>query len=490
MHMLAEPLLVCDTCALPRGIAFLSSWKNQDLKWGLYILQLAADMPRVCVTASCGSIIYQKACRKCGMPTVPTMPHETRNIHVNAQTMVKAKNTLQYLEDRESVERGATVGKYTAEDSERLFRACFPRFQDVFAFTALSTASEAQEFLLSVVCAEVAYAYGMAPNITLSLNYAPYSCLLKLVRHNQHFSLFEAPGKLLFISFPGTHDQRTFAVSLHFGLTKYEDSSRPVDDPTAPLGENGEYQNPSGGIPKTAESCVHEGFAGEARKSAFQIEELVKDAINDGYRLIFSGHSLGGAVAQLVALHMLRAHPGVLTERLRCFSIGAPLVGNYQLTQYIEGCGWRSNFHSIVYGSDVVPRLLCADIYIRSLRGQFGRMLTTLGSSLQKWITFSSGPKGDLENTTAPRDDQIRDWKDCFESKDTLLSKNEIQTQDMYACFGRYHFLNYGETKYFSTDDPEVVLRRLKEGCGRKFSLQDHSMSSYNQAIFLHLYSV
>jgi pimeloyl-ACP methyl ester carboxylesterase len=57
-----------------------------------------------------------------------------------------------------------------------------------------------------------------------------------------------------------------------------------------------------------------------------------------------------------------------------------------------------------------------------------------------------------------------------------------------FACFGRYHFVQYGAYGYVSTDDSETAFQILKHGSGERAVLQDHSVAAYNRGLMLHLY--
>ncbi|EKF31488.1 class 3 lipase, putative [Trypanosoma cruzi marinkellei] len=488
VHMLSEPMKVCNRCALPYGIATLSRCKGHNhLLWGLYVLQRATEMPKVCIAPSCSTITYHSVCFNCGLPTTTTRLHEERLVRLDVKELAKVADSVKYLEADEFSVRCATVDKYAAEEVEKSFRVLFPRVQEVLAFPTLNSVVEAQDLLLSVISSTVAYEYGNFPSLTMSLSDVPYSRLLKLIRSSPRYSVFEAPGKVKFVSFPGTHDYRTFNVNMRCGRIKQQVWSRLVDGLTGSSDTSAEFRQLCGGVRLMWEARVHQGFAHEAEESTQQIEQLVNDVRQNGYRLVLSGHSLGGAVAQLVAIRLLRAHPGILKDKLKCISIGAPLVGNYQLAQCVERCGWRSNFHHLVYRSDIVPRLLCVDQMARDLADQFIQSVLTLPSSLQRWLKSTSNSNEGPMKAMDAMDTQIKEGKDSVEGEKTPPPTTEHRVHRMYACFGRYHFLNHGGVNYFSTDDSEVAFHRLKEGCGSDNNLLDHSISSYNRAVFLQL---
>ncbi|KAG8089558.1 hypothetical protein GUJ93_ZPchr0011g27012 [Zizania palustris] len=81
-----------------------------------------------------------------------------------------------------------------------------------------------------------------------------------------------------------------------------------------------------------------------------------------GKAVVFTGHSLGGAIAALAALHYLcilssswayAPAPPVL-----CVTFGSPLLGNKALSKAILREQWASSFCHVVSQHDVIPRLL------------------------------------------------------------------------------------------------------------------------------------
>ncbi|KAK9902102.1 hypothetical protein WJX75_004516 [Coccomyxa subellipsoidea] len=97
--------------------------------------------------------------------------------------------------------------------------------------------------------------------------------------------------------------------------------------------------------------------------SSFKRE--LEDAVTSGKRIIFTGHSLGGAVATLAALMLLNsARLGLLSGgspphlNMACCTFAAPLVGSKELGVAVAEMGWHTHFLHIVRRHDIVPRLL------------------------------------------------------------------------------------------------------------------------------------
>ncbi|CAO2140704.1 unnamed protein product [Urochloa humidicola] len=81
-----------------------------------------------------------------------------------------------------------------------------------------------------------------------------------------------------------------------------------------------------------------------------------------GKAVVFTGHSLGGAIAALAALHYLCISSSTSTwgpaPPVLCVTFGSPLLGNEALSKAILRERWGGNFCHVVSQHDVVPRLL------------------------------------------------------------------------------------------------------------------------------------
>ncbi|XP_062183134.1 lipase-like PAD4 isoform X1 [Phragmites australis] len=81
-----------------------------------------------------------------------------------------------------------------------------------------------------------------------------------------------------------------------------------------------------------------------------------------GKAVVFTGHSLGGAIAALAALHYLCISSSSSTlapaPPVLCVTFGSPLLGNEALSSAILRERWSGNFCHVVSQHDIVPRLL------------------------------------------------------------------------------------------------------------------------------------
>jgi len=192
-----------------------------------------------------------------------------------------AKARADYEADsaKEFSQSSTTFVKYVMGTAERV-----PRFHP----TNMDTNAR---LLLGLVCAGLCYEYAGYPHLTLHEHIFPFMQAVRLLNSQQLYSIFEAPGKVRFVAFPGTHDSRTALTDVKFARTDIA------------IMRKLNYDNSlHGGIVQTGFFRAHTGFLTEANKV---ILPEVLDWIHDGYEVVYCGHSLGGAIATLATVHML-----------------------------------------------------------------------------------------------------------------------------------------------------------------------------------------
>lgn len=69
--------------------------------------------------------------------------------------------------------------------------------------------------------------------------------------------------------------------------------------------------------------------------------------------LLIAGHSLGGSVAVLCTLRLLRAlTPSAGAPPISCICYGTPAVGNAALARHVDDAGWSQHFVSFALPGD------------------------------------------------------------------------------------------------------------------------------------------
>lgn len=101
---------------------------------------------------------------------------------------------------------------------------------------------------------------------------------------------------------------------------------------------------------------VHKGFV--ARAAAVPAEQLWRLAAVRGKRLVFTGHSMGGAVAKLCALKLLTQLPATLHHTVSAVGFATPPLGNAAVAAAVAERGWDARLKNIMLPEDWVPGAL------------------------------------------------------------------------------------------------------------------------------------
>ncbi|KAL2504695.1 Lipase-like PAD4 [Abeliophyllum distichum] len=89
--------------------------------------------------------------------------------------------------------------------------------------------------------------------------------------------------------------------------------------------------------------------------------DKMSELVNESKSLVFTGHSVGGAIASLSALWLLSSLPKTsISTAVFCITFGSPMLGNESLSRAILHERWGGNFYHVVGQHDIVPRLLFA----------------------------------------------------------------------------------------------------------------------------------
>ncbi|KAJ2569072.1 26S proteasome regulatory subunit rpn6 [Coemansia sp. RSA 1807] len=103
-------------------------------------------------------------------------------------------------------------------------------------------------------------------------------------------------------------------------------------------------------------SMVHHGFLSAYRAVAPNVTSAISRLVaqHPTYKLVFTGHSLGGAESALCAVDMLSRYPQ-LKQRTYIYTYGMPRVGNDVWANMVEKMSVPA--YRVVYESDLVPHI-------------------------------------------------------------------------------------------------------------------------------------
>ncbi|KAK7286747.1 hypothetical protein RJT34_21966 [Clitoria ternatea] len=193
--------------------------------------------------------------------------------------------------------------------------------------------------------------------------------------HVPHRYLLAEAGDTLFASFIGTKQYKDVIVDANIlqGAIFHEDAVEEFDEHG--LGESDNAENQSGKehkwnplqprskqVKSKYKPAAHRGFM--ARAKGIPALELYRLAQKKKRKLVLCGHSLGGAVAALATLAILRVIAASSSSKenenvsVKCITFSQPPVGNAALKDYVNRKGWQHYFKSYCIPEDLVPRIL------------------------------------------------------------------------------------------------------------------------------------
>lgn len=241
------------------------------------------------------------------------------------------------------------------------------------------TLSDLQEILCCMVLSECVYKRPTAEMIRVvnkfKADFGGQLVYLERVQpssdHVSHRYLLAEAGDTLFASFIGTKQYRDFMADANiFQGAIFHDNPMSDDcgnEPTKLDGQMGDGENDPACLETTTKQskyspkpAAHRGFM--ARAKGIPALELYRLAQKKRRKLVLCGHSLGGAVAVLATLAILRVIAVTSKESdrvaVKCITFSQPPVGNAALRDYVNGKGWQHLFKTYCIPEDLVPRIL------------------------------------------------------------------------------------------------------------------------------------
>ncbi|KAI9307397.1 Alpha/Beta hydrolase protein [Cunninghamella echinulata] len=151
-----------------------------------------------------------------------------------------------------------------------------------------------------------------------------------LLSDTNGYIITSASQKAIFLAFRGTNSIRSAITDLNFVLSAY---------------------------PPIKGAKVHPGFY----NSYIEVQKTVLNTMDSllkkypGYRVDVTGHSLGGAQAELATLDLFQRFQQLTPDNLRLYTVGQPRVGNPNYAAYFLST--KIGKIRTVHESDLVPHL-------------------------------------------------------------------------------------------------------------------------------------
>ncbi|PPQ63693.1 hypothetical protein CVT24_004578 [Panaeolus cyanescens] len=136
---------------------------------------------------------------------------------------------------------------------------------------------------------------------------------------------------------------------------------------------------------------VHSGFQFAYNVVADTVLKTVRSesAKYPSYRIVVTGHSLGGAVASIAALSIKAALPSV---PLQLYTFGQPRVGNAEFATYVENRIGTANIFRAVHTYDGVPTILFKSLGYRHFGTEYWNFDDPASPSSVKKCTGGDDP--------------------------------------------------------------------------------------------------
>ncbi|CAM6107339.1 unnamed protein product [Calypogeia fissa] len=284
--------------------------------------------------------------------------------------------------------------KKKKEELQAEYRRRKMQIEDLCAAVKVEDLEDLQDVLGAMVLAECAYKRPDAEVLRAMNSYkAEFGgrivSLHKLqtsLDHVPHRYMLAEGGDTLFAAFAGTKYYRDFVADANFlqgALFHDDEADEDVTEEEAETaaGVGNELSTVSNAKPKlnALKPAAHRGFLGRAK--GIPAVELYRLAQKRDRKLVLCGHSLGGAVAVLATLAILRvfATPSVAKSggrlQIKCITFSQPPVGNAALRDYVHQKGWQHHFRTYCIPEDVIPRIL-SPAYFQHYRTQASELLS------------------------------------------------------------------------------------------------------------------
>ncbi|CAL9199034.1 uncharacterized protein LOC135595819 [Musa acuminata AAA Group] len=277
-------------------------------------------------------------------------------------------------------------GRRDRREQEKALREEFERqrvqLNDLCRAVKVDSVADLQEILCSMVLSECVYKRPTADMIwyinKFKSDFGGQIVSLERVQpsleHVPHRYLLAETGDTIYASFIGTKQYKDVIADANIlqGAIFHEDNveddlsdteSDQLDNPKKYDKNLGKpFQAKRKRLKESPKPAAHRGFL--ARAKGIPALELYKLAQEKNRKLVLCGHSLGGAVAVLSTLAILRvlASSPLAKEHenvpVKCITFSQPPVGNAALKDYVHQKGWQHYFKTYCIPEDLVPRIL------------------------------------------------------------------------------------------------------------------------------------
>ncbi|WOL02498.1 hypothetical protein Cni_G11217 [Canna indica] len=267
-------------------------------------------------------------------------------------------------------------GRPNRKEQERALREELERqrrqLNDLCRAVKADSVADLQEILCSMVLSECVYKRPAADMMWYINKFkSDFGQIVSLERvqpsldHVPHRYLLAEAEDTIYASFIGTKQYKDVIADANIlqGTIFHEDTAEnDLIDIESDQADKKPLQTKQKRPKESPKPAAHRGFL--ARAKGIPALELYKLAKKKNRKLVLCGHSLGGAVAVLSTLAILRvlATSSATKEHenlsVKCITFSQPPVGNAALRDYVHQKGWQQYFKTYCIPEDLVPRIL------------------------------------------------------------------------------------------------------------------------------------
>ena len=242
----------------------------------------------------------------------------------------------------------------------------------------------------------------------------------------------------------------------------------------------------------------------------FPIDRILAQNEFKGMEIVVCGHSLGGAIASVVAIKLFFVMEHLYQERsLKCITFGAPPIGDRDMQKYVAE-KMSTCIHNFVCINDPVPKLLRSTQSVSSRLHEINTHLSAMRHSMQALDGISSAVST-FNKLIAMKDSCINlirtidakmpiiqaavnieslvlpDFSSKFQKIFNFIADATTVTKDNrngYVPIGNFHFLseNFSDNNFFSCDrlkEIEAYLQMKYQQRAYEVSPDVHALSYY-----------
>eukprot|EP01018_Ginkgo_biloba_P029711 Gb_22765 [translate_table: standard] len=262
----------------------------------------------------------------------------------------------------------------------------------------------------------------------------------------------------VFVAFPGTRNVEDIITDSKFGECEINRDNE--NEQLFPSLKNSTNDKPA---------LVHKGFLIRFLQilRSSEIENEVQKAQGENKRIVFAGHSLGGAIASLATLWMLEKRHKA-DEAPFCVTFGSPLVGDKTLSQAIRREKWSGQFFHIVSRHDIVSRILLAPSKsiskpLTALIPYWWKSINSAAKNIDKLVDpLSVEEKSSLLTSVLKHASALANYVTVAYRASTNIvfgDVNNLVKQSPYRPFGCYVFCS--KSGAACIDNHEAILQML-----------------------------